>query len=143
MKPKSLLFLSIIIFAFLGGVIGCEGDLSSEDLLIGSWTNSYEEQEAESGILIYRPTNFKEYSPSWYRNTFSLNSDGTCEYLVLAANDGHFFEKGIWNYDENTNILTITYTRREMAPHLPSEDIAHKYEVIELGKNILKLKSIS
>lgn len=141
MKSKSF-FLSITIFVFLLGIIGCNNDKLSKDLLIGSWTNSFEEQEPESGILIYRPTEFKEYSPSWYRNTFSLNSDSTCDYLVLAANDGHFFEKGTWNYDEKTNILTITYTQREMAPHIPKEEVVHKYEIMELGENILKLKVI-
>ena len=141
MKPKILLASLIVsVFMFLG--IRCEKDLSTENLLIGSWTHSQEEQ-IESNILIYRPTDSKQFPPSWYRNTFSLNPDSTCDYLVLAANDGHYFEKGTWNYNEDTKILTISYTQREVAPHLPQIDVVLKFEVIELKKNMLKLKSVS
>ena len=37
----------------------------------------------------------------------------------------------------------ISYTQREMAPHLPQIDVVLKFEVIELKKNMLKLKSVS
>ncbi len=141
MKPK-ILFASVAVFVFLFVEIGCKKDLSTENLLIGSWTHSQEEQ-IESNILIYRPTDSKQFPPSWYKNTFSLNPDSTCDYLVLAANDGHYFEKGTWNYNEDTKILTISYTQREVAPHLPQIDVVLKFEVIELKKNMLKLKSVS
>lgn len=140
MKPK-ILFVSVIAIAFLLFGIGCEDDLSSENLLIGSWTHSIEEQ-IESEILIYRPTNFKQYPISRYRNTFSLSSDNTCDYLVLAANDGHFFEKGTWNYNEDTKVLTISYTRTDLAPHIPQENVILKFQVVELEKNMLKLRAV-
>lgn len=142
MKPKILLLVSLIISIFLLVGIGCEKDSSYENLLIGSWTHSIEEQ-TEPEILIYRPTDLKQYPPSWYRNVFSLNDDNTCDYLVLAADDGHFFEKGTWNYNKDTKILTISYTQRQMPPHLPQKDVVLKFEVIELKKNMLKLKSVS
>lgn len=138
---KSISIVILLVFvSFLN--IECRDDLSSENLLIGSWTHSPEEQ-TESGILIYRPTHFKQYPPSWYRNTFFLNGDNTCDYLALAANDGHFFEKGTWDYNEDSKILTISYIRTDPTPHIPKENVVLKFEVMSLEKNMLKLKSIS
>lgn len=79
---------------------------SESPLLANCWTHSYEE-EAQDGLKVFRPCDYKTFPPSRYRNTFTLNADKTCNASVLAANDGHYSEKGSWTFDADNKILKI------------------------------------
>ena len=63
--------------------------------LIREWVNSFEE-EIDS-ISIYRPSDYKQFPAARYRDGFSLQSDGTCRYMVLSPDDGHYSVAGTWS----------------------------------------------
>ena len=63
-----------------------------------SWTNSFEEETINHEIEIFRPSNYKEFPKSRYREGLIFAQDSNCSYLVLAPNDGHYFQNGKWSF---------------------------------------------
>ena len=107
-------------------------EITPEVFLQKSWSRSYEE-EISKEIQIYRPSNYKEFPPSRYRQVFEFEANNVCKYLVLAENDGHYMENGKWEYDESTKIIKIFSSTSE---------ILYEFKVVELTNNLLKLESI-
>jgi len=105
-------------------------EITPEVFLQKSWSRSYEE-EISKEIQIYRPSNYKEFPPSRYRQIIDIEPNNTCKYLVLAKNDGHYMENGKWEYDESTKIIKIFNSNSE---------ITYEFEVVELTNDLLKLK---
>lgn len=103
---KKILFIFSLIFIF-----GCNSDeiLNSEIIDIAElkkqWAHSREEEK--DSIQIYRPIDYKEFSPTRYRQMYSFAESGKCEYLVLSPNDAHYFESGTWTYNEDKQLLVI------------------------------------
>jgi len=106
----------------------CSPEDYDSELLLGSWTHSIEEDM--TGQLVYRSGENITYPSIHYRHSFSLMEESKCIYLVLAANDAHFFTEGNWYFDSKSGILTIE----------KDKDIIYEYEVLELdeGKMILR-----
>ncbi len=98
--------------------------------LMKSWTNSYEEEIAASLTKIFRPSNYKEYPSSWYREILKFSQDGTCSYLVLASNDAHYFENGKWVIVDGAKRI-ISILKQSGAPY-------KKIQIVELKQDILK-----
>lgn len=129
MKKYLFLFLSLFF-------ISCEKDsnpltpeIDSADLY-KSWTNSREEQDINTNILIYRPSDYKEFPASWYREVLIFSKDKTCNYLVLAANDAHYFKKGKWSLiDSKENIVAIFDS---------AGTVYKKFHIKELEQDIFK-----
>ena len=99
--------------------------------LLGCWTESREENTQGSNLFIYRPCDYKEFPPSWFRFRMNLRSDSICSWLVLAANDGHYMVDGTWIFNEDTNKLKL-YNKEG------KEVLSFIIEAVE--KNILKVK---
>jgi len=105
MKTIKYIFLILII---AGGSSSCENEdeLSIESLeespLIGCWTNSYEE-----GDGVYRGCQSQSFPASRFRQVFEFRADFTCDYLVLASNDAHYFQEGRWNFNEERKEVSI------------------------------------
>lgn len=130
-KPLFLIFVFVLIIM----LEGCENkndEVAQSSVLKKSWTQSYEEKTSEE-IEVYRPSNHIEFPLSRYRQFFKFEENSRCEYLVLAANDGHFEESGIWQYNEETKIITIFNSDSEAI---------YVFEVIELTDSLLRLKPI-
>ena len=124
----------LIVIAVLTVVLftHCEHEKPSDlGLIERSWTHSYEE-EGDNTSLIYRPSNFKEFSSSRFRQYFDFKDNNVCAYLVLSPNDAHYIKEGVWEYDESNNIIKI----------MNGTDIVFEFKVLELDKNILKLKEL-
>jgi hypothetical protein len=127
------LILLIVISSSILAITGCEknNEIIQISFLENSWTQSYEEKTSEK-IEIYRPSDYKNFSLSRYRQSFNFHDNDVCEYLVLAANDGHYMESGNWEYSEKTNIIKIFNSNSE---------ILYEFEVVELTNDLLKLKA--
>jgi len=125
----------ILTSLFVAGIIltSCNEDNNfiQSSLLYKSWTYSYEEN-VEDQFVVYRPTNYKKFPPSRFRQVFNLKENNLCEYLVLLPNDSQYLNNGNWEFDNKTNIIKI---------YNENSEIWCIYEVIELKDNLLKVKA--
>jgi len=128
---SKLLYLSGLFAAVLM-ITGCQKDdeVNLVSLIQNEWTHSREEQSSQE-IEIYRPSNFKEFPLSRYRQIFSFLDNNRCDYLVLAENDAHFMASGSWEYDDKTRIVRIFNSNFELQ---------HEFEIVEIAGNLLKIK---
>ena len=126
----------LTIFLALGIMItSCKNNQTSNQktLLEKSWTHSSE--ESNSGEFeIYRPSDYKEFPVSRYRQVFNFKDNDQCEYLALEANDAHDMKYGKWELDEKANNIKIYNAHSELL---------YEYEIIELKDDLLKLKAIN
>ena len=106
-------------------------ELYDLDAIKGRWRHSYEENE--NAYSVYRPSNYKKFPPSRFRQYFDFKDNNLCFFWVLASDDGHYEEEGVWTYDESTNTITI------MMETVP----IYKFIILELKEDILKLKMMS
>jgi hypothetical protein len=103
--------------------------------LTRNWTNSYEEEDLNNSTKIFRPSNYKEYPSSRYREQLTFTNDSNCSYLVLDPADAHYFKSGKWSLiDREKNIIKIA----------DSSGVEYKtLQIVELKKDLLKLVSIN
>ena len=94
-----------------------------------SWMNSFEEET--DSINIYRPSSYKQYPASRYRDAFTLQSDGKCSYLVLSPTDAHYFVAGTWSVNVSSD--TIVELRDTVG------GIHYKLKVVELKNDLLRV----
>ncbi len=73
--------------------------------LLGSWTDSLEENQLNSNGRVFRTFDFKKFPPSRFRFKMELNEDGSCKYL--HPTDRHGMISGKWDYDAKTQTLKI------------------------------------
>ncbi|MHB9054767.1 MAG: hypothetical protein ACYC2P_01260 [Paludibacteraceae bacterium] len=127
-KVKTILLIVLILLLALFK-IACKSDAEDEnDLLRKNWIHSYEEDTTDT--MIFRPSNYRKFSSSRFRQIFEFKNDDSCQYLVPAADDDHYMESGKWQYDPSEKKLQI-------------ESLDNKkvfdYRVIQLKKNILAI----
>lgn len=127
-KVKTILLIVLIVLLSLFK-IACKSDAEDEkDLLRKNWIHSYEEDTTDT--MIFRPSNYKKFTSSRFRQVFEFKNDDYCQYLVQAPNDDHYMESGKWQYDSSENKIQI-------------ESLDNKkvfdYRVIQLKKNILAI----
>jgi hypothetical protein len=128
------LFYKVIILSIAIILTCCEKekDTFQISMLKKSWTHSYEENTSEN-YDIYRPSDYKIFPASHFRHVFYFKDNNVCDYLVLAPDDAHYMEEGIWEFNEKTNIIRVMNME---------SDILFKLEIIELSDDLLKLKKI-
>lgn len=134
------LFISFIIIStliFSACSLLSDGDDTSSDINLEEinkhWKHSYEEESEESDIKIYRPHNYKEFPASRGRMQYIFKEGGDCEWYYLAPDDGHHFRSGKWQIDsEDPEVLILEQ----------GEDLL-KYRIMELNKEVLRIKFIS
>ena len=125
---KNFMTLSLLVLIFSSFTTCVE---NPETKLLGCWTHSIEENAASSVSNIFRPCDFKEFSPSRFRFSFELMKAGKCQILMVGSTDAHYMANGTWEFDKKTNILEF----------FNAEGNSHrKYEVIKFGENLLDLK---
>ena len=105
------------------------------DRLVNSWSNSFEEENQNPKIKIYRNSNHHTLLPSRFREIIEFFADGQCRFLTLAPNDGHYYIEGKWSYsDKEMNIIQIT----------DSSGFIHKrFLILELKPDVLKLQMLN
>jgi len=127
---KKLLIFSLVIFV-VSGFSTCVENQEKE--LLGCWANSREESKVPSVSTIFRPCDFKEFPPSRFRFKFELMKAGKCEISMVGPTDAHYMENGTWAFDKKTHLLEL----------FNGEGNSHrKFEVLNLGENLLELKSL-
>ena len=99
------------------------------------WVHSYEEQTSDS-VQIYRPHDYKDFPSSRFRMRYIFEQNGSCQWLVLHPADAHYLESGTWRTDgEDDREILLWDQQRSL-----QTDIS--FEILELRKDILKMKSI-
>ena len=78
-------------------------------------------------MQIYRPSAFKQFSPSRFRMQYVFAKDGACKWMFLSPDDAHHFKDGKWKIDDH--VLQIV-----------KEKATESFQVIELSKDLLKMK---
>ncbi|MCV9385309.1 hypothetical protein [Reichenbachiella ulvae] len=96
-----------IILPFLILLFGCseeDSNLSTNypNGLVNSWVESYEESPG-----VYRPSGFMTFPSSRFRQVYTFNKDGSCEFLVLSSVDAHYIQYGKWQYDDENKMIRI------------------------------------
>jgi hypothetical protein len=101
-----------------------------------SWTRSYEEETDPDGrIQIYRPSDSLAFPPSWFRNSYVFNADGTGEWRVLHPTDAHYMEPATWKADpEDQNLISIHNPVGTEVVRFKIRDLASDFMRIELLK---------
>lgn len=100
--------LGFIFLISISSFFSCssENPESIDPILVECWTHSHEESSGNEPA-IFRPCDFKTFPFSRYRSRFTLRDDGTCDYLVLAPDDGHFVVEGSWSLNAVRDSLII------------------------------------
>lgn len=101
-----------------------------DSMLEKIWTHDTEESTEQYDL--YRPSDYKVFPPSRYRQVFDFKKDGVCAYLFLEPTDGHMMRIGKWNLDEKTNSIKI-YDQHAV--------LLYQFEVVEMSDDLLKLKA--
>ncbi|QCX38066.1 hypothetical protein FF125_06355 [Aureibaculum algae] len=128
MKIKKLL---PFIFGLIFTTISCSSD--DVDLnpnypseFINTWLESYEESYG-----IYRPSDYKIFPESIYRQSYTFMINNECEYLVLSPVDAHYIEKGYWEYIEKDNVINI---------YNPDKELFKKLKVTSIAAELLQIE---
>ena len=133
-RPPSLVLRYLPLIAFIGLITSCTEEVQLVETfntrLLKCWTHSYEE-ENNTEDKIFRSCDFREFGPSRYRSTYIFEEDNSCQYLVLANNDAHFFQTATWELDEQTQVIVIKGANNE---------VIQEIEVIELAEDRLKIR---
>ena len=127
---RKILLLTILLAVGIG-ITSCKNNETSNQklLLEKSWTHSSE--ESNSGEFeIYRPSDYKEFPVSRYRQVFNFKDNDQCEYLALEANHAHDMKDGKWELDEKKNSIII---------YNDNSEVLYQYKIIELKDDLLKL----
>lgn len=128
--------LLLLSLTFLGGCAGTalqDGEGGSakqapDPHFYQHWLNAYEEETA-GGPIVFRAKDSMAFPPSRFRMAYVFNTDGSCQYRELAANDAHamrdcvFTKVGnkVYLYDEAGNVmpeLSFTLAGRPEATRL-------------------------
>ena len=131
---RSILLLTILLAVGIS-MTSCKNNQTSDQkkLLEKSWTHSSEESKAGE-FEIYRPSDYKEFPVSRYRQVFNFKDNDQCKYLALEANDAHDMKDGKWELDGKANNIKIYNAHSELL---------YEYIIIELKDDLLKIKAIN
>ena len=130
MKNYLLLFLTIILFGSCAKSM-LSTKTSYPEEFQKEWKHSYE--ESAGNVEIYRPADYKTFTPSKFRQVYKLKADGRCEYLVLHPADAHYMAPGTWNYRPDIRQLRILNSNGEQLV---------LFEVLEISNDLLKLQIV-
>lgn len=132
-------FTTPFLLSFL--LLSCAGTKTS-DSNVGSrakdnmnfyqhWIHSYEEQNGNKKINIFRPASSQEFPPSHFRMEFSFNQSGQCHYKFLSPTDQHEMRKCVYTKIEKK--IYIYNDAGKLLPHL-------SFTLIEKAKsNIMRM----
>lgn len=105
---RILLSICLLIVA----VTACDEVNSQPELvpsdLLKNWVHSFEEQvDRNADIMIFRPSDSRQFAPSWFRQAYEFMEDGKCRYLVLHPLDAHYMASGTYSFDRENDIILI------------------------------------
>jgi hypothetical protein len=143
MNPFKLLAV-IMSFSALLLAAGCGEDPQRtgipKDLdlshLLQSWTRSYEEEPRTptGSVHMFRPIEFKQFPPSWFRMRYIFSEDGVCEWLFLDPADAHFTKLGRWETDPQDEKVILIYDANGTLVESVS------FRIIEIDEDLLRVE---
>jgi len=114
-----------IVLLFVLLMVSCKKEGIEESSLFGCWIHSIEESNANN--IVYRPCEFDDWNPTWYRNSFHIYNGSECDFLILASNDAHYMDRAIWEFNEQTQELKITF----------NSDVIFQKKVITMEEDLI------
>jgi hypothetical protein len=127
----------IFVFALIAFANSCatQKNTSATDitLLYNCWTDSREETKEGDTTFIYRPCDFKDFTPSRFRHRMELKQNGEGSSLILAPTDAHYTVPTKWAYDKDQKIVTVKDE---------SGKVILKFKVVALAKDRLEIDKI-
>ena len=94
--------------------------------LINTWLESHEEEYG-----MFRPSDYKKFPDSMFRQSYTFLENNKCEYLVLSPVDAHYIEKSLWEYNEESNSINIYNLNNKLIQTL---------KIIKLSNELLQLE---
>lgn len=100
--------------------------------LLRHWIHSREEEKGD-GILVYRPSGFRDFPPSRFRMQYVFGGGGKCQWMHLSPTDAHHLRGGKWQMDAKAdNLIHVTQGNERIS-----------YEIVELNGDVLKIKRVA
>ncbi|WP_347175167.1 hypothetical protein [Polaribacter uvawellassae] len=111
MKTNKIVIIILGLIMLVSSCSSDDFDLNPEypTEIINSWLESYEEDYG-----VYRPSDYKTFPDSHYRQYFKFMENNKCEYLVLSPVDAHYIENGFWEFIEDDNSIHIYNQNMEL-----------------------------
>mgnify|MGYP000507115636 CR=1 FL=1 len=130
MKTLKVTSISLIIITYLTSCNYYDFDLNSNypEELINVWVASYEESPE-----IFRPSDYKEFPVSHFRQVYVFKKSNECEYLVSSPVDAHYLDKGFWEYIEEDHLIKIYNSQQKLIK---------EFKVKNYSSELLQLKQI-
>ena len=99
----------LLILSFSGTSCATQKAASGIDMkaIYNCWTDSREENPEGATSNIYRPCNYREFTPSRYRHRIEFKEGGKCTSLKLAPNDAHYMVEATWSYDKDQHLIIV------------------------------------
>ena len=106
---------------------------TSSDPLLQKWTRSYEEEDRNSRVQIFRRSDSREWEASWFRMRYEFEDSGICQLLILHAADAHYMASGHWKrLADDRNMLRIE----------GGQPVHQIFQIVELTTEVLRLKPL-
>lgn len=103
------------------------------ELLLEAWTHSMEEQEdANSSIRIFRPSDSWQFAPSRFRDAYEFMDDGVCRYMFLHPADAHQMREGNYTYDVEKSTIRIFSAEGDFLKAFSVKELSRDILVMEL-----------
>lgn len=122
--------LNLIAFALVLSLFSCDSDELKEnsnypEVLLNTWF------ETDDTNGEYRPSDFMDFLPSRYRQSYAFYENNICDYLVTSPIDAHYTVEGKWEYNSENEVLNI---------YDPQGQLHREFIIIEISKNLLHLE---
>ena len=129
------LFLVVILISIFKSCSKSATESTGIDLkdLYTTWVHSYEE-DSNNEIDTYRPDDYLEFPASRFRMKYVFSPNSTCQWLVLADDDGHYLESGTWEAMGSSELTILIYDSNRIL----QENISFK--ISNLEKNLLEIE---
>ncbi|GAB5527446.1 MAG: hypothetical protein Roseis2KO_53180 [Roseivirga sp.] len=103
------------------------------EFLLEAWTHSMEEQEdANSSLRIFRPSDSREFAPSRFRDAYEFMEDGACRYLFLHPADAHEMKEGSYAYNAKDSTIRIFSAEGDFLKAFTVKQLSQDILVMEL-----------
>jgi hypothetical protein len=126
----------LLAFIFLCNSCATQRHTSASEIsaLYNCWTDSREENPEGAKTYIYRPCDFKDFTPSRYRHRIEFKANGECSSLKLSPTDAHYMAPAKWTYNKDQKIVTVKDE---------TDAVIFKFKIVSLSKDRMEIDKLS